>query len=65
MDTYSKYREHTRTDINNDFSENNTVKQRSGDMSNFHVKKGTEASRLEARKRSLAKNQTIKNLDDQ
>lgn len=71
MDTYSnskstsKYRKDTGIYIDTGFSENNTVEQRSADVSNFRVKKGTETSRLEARKRSMAKKADNQNLKDQ
>jgi len=46
---------HTPNDRSGDFNENNINKQQLIDYPGHHVKKGTAASRLAARKRSVVK----------
>ncbi len=59
MNTYSKsaseYYGHTREDGNGDFNESNSNEKQTINKSVVHMKKGTAASRLVARKRSAAK----------
>jgi hypothetical protein len=59
MNTYLKlpsgYDVHTPNDRSGDFNENNINKQQLIDYPGHHVKKGTAASRLAARKRSVVK----------